>query len=65
MITKIGDQLPPESVISFDRNPRSRSTGTRNQVAVTPRLDAENTKAVLGIVVGDALDETRQHFLCR
>ena len=36
-----------------------------HQVAVPARLDAQNAEAVLGIVVGDALDETRQHLLCR
>ena len=36
-----------------------------HQVTVPARLDAQNAEAVLGIVVGDPLDETRQHFLCR
>ena len=36
-----------------------------HQLAVSPRLDAQNAEAVLGIVEGDALDETRQHLLCR
>ena len=34
-----------------------------HQVAMPARLDPQNAKAVLGIVVGDALDETRQNFL--
>src|SRR4051812_43592498 len=36
-----------------------------HQVAVPARLDAQNAEAVLAIMVGDALDETRQHLLCR
>ena len=36
-----------------------------HQFAVAARLDAENAEAVLGVVEGDALDETRQHFLGR
>ena len=35
------------------------------QVAVPACLDAQNAEAVLGIVVGDPLDETRQDFLRR
>ena len=34
-----------------------------DQFAVATGLDAKNTKAVFGVVVGDALDEAGQHFL--
>jgi hypothetical protein len=33
-----------------------------DQVAVAPRLDPDDTKAVLGILVRDALDQPRQHL---
>ena len=33
-----------------------------HQFAVAARLDAENAKAVLGVVEGDAFDEARQNF---
>jgi hypothetical protein len=35
------------------------------KLAAPPRLDAQNAEAVLGIVVGDPFDETRQDFLWR
>ena len=35
----------------------------RDQIAVAARLDAQDTEAVLGIVEGDALDETGEDFL--
>jgi hypothetical protein len=35
------------------------------QVAVSARLDPQNTEAILGVVVGDAFDEARQDFLGR
>ena len=34
-----------------------------DEFAVAARLDPQNAEAVLVIVVGDALDEARQHFL--
>ncbi len=37
----------------------------RDQIAVAARLDAENAEAVVAIVVGDALDKARQHFMGR
>ena len=36
-----------------------------DQFAVAARLDAKHTEAVLGVVVGDTLDEAGQHFLGR
>jgi hypothetical protein len=36
----------------------------RHHVAVTARLGAQHAEAVLGVVVGDALDQARQDFLC-
>ena len=33
-----------------------------DEVAVAPRLDPNDTKAVLDVLVGDALDQPRQHF---
>ena len=33
-----------------------------DEVAVAPRLDPDDTKAVLGVLVGDALDQSRQHL---
>jgi hypothetical protein len=36
-----------------------------HQVTMSARLDAQNAEAVLGIVVGDSLDETREHLLSR
>ena len=35
----------------------------RHEVTMPARLGPQNAEAVLGIVVGDALDEARQHFL--
>ena len=35
----------------------------RNDITMTTRPGAQNTKTILGIMVGDALDEARQHFL--
>ena len=35
----------------------------RDQVAMAARLDPQNAEAVLGVVVGDTLDEAGQHFL--
>ena len=34
-----------------------------HHIAMPARLGAQNAEAVLGIVVGDALDEAGQHFL--
>jgi hypothetical protein len=34
-----------------------------HDVAMTTRSGAQNAKTILGIMVGDALDEARQHFL--
>jgi hypothetical protein len=34
-----------------------------HDLSVTAHLGAQNAKAILGIVVGDALDEARQNFL--
>ena len=34
----------------------------RDQVAVAARLDPQNAEAILGVVVGDALDYPRQHL---
>jgi hypothetical protein len=36
-----------------------------HQITVTARLDADDTEAVLNIVVRDALDEAGQNFLGR
>jgi hypothetical protein len=36
-----------------------------HEITVPARLDTQNAEAVLGIMVGDALDETRQHLLGR
>jgi len=33
-----------------------------DEVAVAPRLDPNDTKAVLDVLVGDALDQPSQHF---
>ena len=33
-----------------------------DEVAVAPRLDPNDTKAVLGVLVADALDQPRQHL---
>jgi hypothetical protein len=33
------------------------------QVTMSARLGAQNAEAILGVVVGDALDETGQYFL--
>ena len=38
-------------------------TDDRDQFAVAARLDPKNAETVLLIVVRDALDEARQHFL--
>jgi hypothetical protein len=35
----------------------------RHDVAMTTRPGTQNAKAILGIVIGYALDEARQHFL--
>jgi len=35
----------------------------RYQVAVTPRLDPENAKAIVVIVESNSLDETGENFL--
>jgi hypothetical protein len=34
-----------------------------HEVTMPTRLGAQNAKAILCVVVGDALDEARQHFL--
>ena len=34
-----------------------------HQVTMPARFGAQNAEAILGIVVGDALDEAGQHFL--
>ena len=34
-----------------------------HDIPMPPHLGAQNAEAVLGIVVGDALDEARQNFL--
>jgi hypothetical protein len=34
-----------------------------HDVPMPARLGAQNAEAIFGIVVGDALDEARQHFL--
>jgi hypothetical protein len=36
-----------------------------DKIAVAACLDPNDAKAVVGILVGDALDETRHHFLGR
>jgi hypothetical protein len=36
-----------------------------HDVTMPARLGSQNAKAVLGVVVGDALDEAGQHFLGR
>jgi hypothetical protein len=33
-----------------------------DELAVAPRLDPNDAKAVLGVLVGDALDQPRQHL---
>ena len=33
-----------------------------DEVAVAPCLDPNDTKAVLGVLIGDALDQSRQHL---
>ena len=33
-----------------------------DEVAVAPRLDPDDAEAVLGVLVGDALDQPRQHL---
>jgi hypothetical protein len=35
----------------------------RDEIAMTTRFDQQYAEAVLSIMIGDALDETRQHFL--
>jgi len=34
-----------------------------HDITMTTRPGAQNAKTILGIVVGDPLDEARQHFL--
>ena len=34
-----------------------------HDLAMTPHFGAQNAKAVLGIVVGDAFDQARQNFV--
>jgi hypothetical protein len=34
-----------------------------HDVTISTRLGPQNAKAILGVVVGDALYEARQHFL--
>ena len=34
-----------------------------HDITMTTRPGTQNTKAILGVVVGDALDQARQHFL--
>jgi hypothetical protein len=33
-----------------------------DQITVAASLDPDNAKAVLGVLVGDTLDQSRQHF---
>ena len=35
----------------------------RHEITMAARLGAQNAEAILGVVVGDALDEAGQHFL--
>ena len=49
-------------------DPLTRGNGSgmsddRYQVAVTPRLDPENAKAIVVIVESNSLDETGENFL--
>ena len=37
----------------------------RHDITMPARLGAQNAEAILGVVIGDALDEARQNFLGR
>jgi hypothetical protein len=67
-----GQQADPVSAIvhSFARCGDPLAGGNRrgvpdrgHKIAMPARLDAQNAEAVLGIVVRDPFDETRQNFL--
>ena len=54
--------------IAGSRDPLTRrnACGMANHghdITMTTRPGAQNAEAVLGVVKGDALDQTRQHFL--
>ena len=49
----------------FAGGDRCRVTDDRHLIAVSARLCPENAKAVLGVVEGDPLDQTGEHFLGR
>jgi hypothetical protein len=40
-------------------------TDQRNQIAVAARLDPNDTKAVLDVLVGDTLDQSGEHLPVR
>jgi hypothetical protein len=33
-----------------------------NELAVAPRLDPNDTKTVFGVLIGDPIDQSRQHL---
>ncbi len=50
-------------VRSLTQSPEAGVANYGDDITMTTRPGAQNAEAILGIVVGDALDETRQHFL--
>ena len=55
----------PDRGDPFAGGDRRRVADDGDQVAVSARLDPENAEAVLGVVEGDALDQTGEDFLGR
>ena len=53
----------PEAVIHSPAAMVAAWPTTVTNVTMPARFGAQNAEAVLGIVVGDALDEAGQHFL--
>ena len=55
----------PEAVIDSTGGNGCGVPNHRHNIPVPAHLGAQNAKAVLGIVAGDALDKASQHFLGR
>jgi hypothetical protein len=53
----------PEAVIHSPAATARSVADHRQDIPMPAHLGAENAEAVLGIVVGDALDKARQNFL--
>jgi hypothetical protein len=56
--------------VTGGRNPltggnHSRVANDRDKIAVTTRLDSNDAKAIVSVLVGDALDQPGQHFPIR